>query len=166
MHLKFFMVLFAVVFGVAKANDGPGEFNGAFQKKKIATIHQNEALRLAAYHGQFDLVKHAVEGNHLHFDPKHQQVHGPTAPVANHNNIIYNRNYQDPWTTGYTALHAAAISGSFKIVDLLLEHGWDPDKTSNEGVKPSEIARRGRNTELSAYLKTKEAPATTNPNDL
>ena len=143
------------------AHGADNDFDGAFQTKKLATRHQNEALRLAAYKGNLDLVQHALEGNHLHFDPQHSRVHGPTAPVANHANILYSRKYQDPWSTGYTALHAAALSGSFEIVDLLIEHGWDPDQLNKEGVKPSEIARRGRNKELSEYLKTKETDART-----
>ena len=135
-------------------------------ERNVATRQQNEALRIAAYKGQLDLVKHALEGNHLHFDTRHGNVHGPRAPVANHNNIHYDRNYKDPFTTQYTALHAAGVSGNFDIVDVLLEHGWSPDTRNREGAKPSEIARRSGNTDLFEYLKSKETPEPTHQDEL
>ncbi len=126
---------------------------------KRATAHQNEALRVAAYKGNVDLVKHALEGNHLHHDIHHGTVHGVGAgPWANHGDIYYNRNYHDPFTTQYTALHAAALSGNFDLCELLMKHGWSVDAKTREGAKPSEIARRGGNNDLMSELKEKETP--------
>ena len=142
------------------------DMDKGFFERKLATRQQNEALRIAAYKGQLELVKHALEGNHLHFDTRHGNVHGPRAPVANHNNIHYDRNYKDPFTTQYTALHAAGVSGNFDIVDVLLEHGWSPDTRNREGAKPSEIARRSGNTDLFEYLKSKETPEPTRQDEL
>ena len=82
---------------------------------KRATAHQNEALRVAAYKGNVDLVKHALEGNHLHHDIHHGTVHGVGAgPWANHGDIYYNRNYHDPFTTQYTALHVHSARDLFQ----------------------------------------------------
>ena len=126
---------------------------------KRATAHQNEALRVAAYKGSIELVKHALEGNHLHHDAHQGTVHGPGAgPWANHGDIYYDRNYHDPFTTQYTALHAAALSGNFDLCELLIKHGWSVDAKTREGAKPSEIARRGRNNDLMRELKEKETP--------
>ena len=126
---------------------------------KRATASQNEALRVAAYKGNIDLVKHALEGNHLHHDKHHSVVYGKGAgPWAAHGDIYYDRKYHDPYTTQYTALHAAALSGNFDLCELLIKHGWSVDATTREGAKPSEIARRVGNLDLMEELKSKEAP--------
>lgn len=126
---------------------------------KRATASQNEALRVAAYKGNIELVKHALEGNHLHHDKHHSVVYGKGAgPWAAHSDIYYDRKYHDPYTTQYTALHAAALSGNFDLCELLIKHGWSVDATTREGAKPSEIARRARNLDLMEELKLKEAP--------
>ena len=61
-----------------------------------------------------------------------------------HSDIYYDRKYHDPYTTQYTALHAAALSGNFDLCELLIKHGWSVDATTREGAKTSEIARRAK----------------------
>ncbi|WP_111112109.1 ankyrin repeat domain-containing protein [Stenotrophomonas maltophilia] len=48
---------------------------------------------------------------------------------------------------GRTALHAAAVSGYYHVVDALLEFGANADLRSNDGLTPLEEARSSRVTE-------------------
>ena len=48
---------------------------------------------------------------------------------------------------GRTALHAAAVSGYYHVVDALLEFGANADLRSNDGLTPLDEARSSRVTE-------------------
>jgi ankyrin repeat protein len=64
-----------------------------------------------------------------------------------------NPNLRD--SNGRTALHAAAVSGYYHVVDALLEFGANPDLRSNDGLTPMDEAQSFRFTEpfLEPYLR-------------
>ena len=67
----------------------------------------------------------------------------------------------DPaWTNndGWTALHAAASSGSVQVAGLLLDHGWDKDaRTTYKGWRPLHWAAGAGRVEVIRLLAERGA---------
>jgi len=66
---------------------------------------------------------------------------------------------------GFASMHEAALIGRTDIVQLLLDHGAEINSVADNGETPLSEALRGKHEELAAWLKTKGAVLTAQPDE-
>jgi ankyrin repeat protein len=125
-------------------------------------------LHLAGFFGHVDGVRlllergagaDAVSVNGMRNTPLHAGVAGPrpldvARPLVEAGADVNARQHG-----GYTALHSAAQHGSLPLMDLLLDHGADPDVAAEDGRRAIDFARERGHAEAAAHLAARGAAA-------
>jgi ankyrin repeat protein len=66
---------------------------------------------------------------------------------------------------GFAPMHEAALIGRTDIIQLLLDHGAEINSVADNGETPLAEALRGKHEELAAWMKTKGAVLTAQPDE-
>ena len=86
--------------------------------------NRNTALYWAALYGRVEACTLALEGNvKLEYLQEYPGYKVKESDGANRSTFEYTKNWTEA-ELGRTAVHEAAINGSWELVKLFLKHGW------------------------------------------
>lgn len=123
-------------------------------------------LHLAAFFGHADAVRlllergsdaRAVSINAMRNTPLHAGLAGPRGMDVARLLVDAGAEVNARQHGGYTALHSAAQHGDTSLVDLLLDHGADPNQATEDGRRPVDFARERGHAEAAARLVARGA---------
>lgn len=98
----------------------------------------------------------AEAGNVTRVRPLHSAVAGPN-PMMAETLLAMGADVNAAQQGGYTALHSAAKHGNLPLVNLLLRAGADPNLRTDEGGRPSDLARNEGHSEVAELLDSRGA---------
>jgi uncharacterized protein len=123
-------------------------------------------LHLAAFFGHAEAVRlllergsdaRALSINAMRNTPLHAALAGPRGMEVARLLVDAGAEVNARQHGGYTALHAAAQHGDVALIDLLLDHGADPDQAAEDGRRPIDFARGQGHAEAAAHLVSRGA---------
>lgn len=125
-------------------------------------------LHLAGFFGHVDAMRlllergadvRAVSGNTMRNTPLHATLAGPSGMAGARLLVDAGADVNARQHGGYTALQSAAQHGALDIIDLLLDHGADPDGAADDGRRPLDFARERGHEAAAARLVSRGASA-------
>jgi ankyrin repeat protein len=120
------------------------------------------ALHLAAHFRRLDVVSlllargadvHARSTNDMGNHAIHAAAAGPAAVPVVAQLLARGADVNAAQNGGFTALHEAAFKNDLQLADLLLAHGADPARRTNEGETAEAIATRLGHPQLARRLR-------------
>lgn len=124
------------------------------------------ALHLAGFFGHGEAVRlllargadpNARSTNPMRNTPLHAGVAGPRPLEMARLLVAAGADANAAQHGGYTALHSAAQHGSVELIDLLLDHGADPDAAAEDGRRAADFAREKGHDAAAAHLRSRGA---------
>lgn len=125
-------------------------------------------LHLAGFFGHVDAMRlllergadvHATSINAMRNTPLHATLAGPSGIAGARLLAEAGTDVNARQHGGYTALHSAAQHGAIDVIDLLLDHGANPDLAADDGRRPVDFARERGHADAAAHLVQRGAAA-------